>query len=104
MTLSTLGAEGLASAVAGQDTKALTAVPGVGTKGAQRMLLELGSKLPSGGTVPAVNGVGHDVATEAASALVALGYSPVEARRQVAKAEGDTVEAIIRSALSSRAA
>ncbi len=41
-----------------QDTKALTLVPGVGPKGAQKLLIELKGRLgaPTGGVVPAQNG------------------------------------------------
>ena len=43
-----------------QDLKALTLVPGVGPKGAQKLLIELKGRLgaPTGGHVPAQNGVG----------------------------------------------
>ena len=44
--LGTLGADGLARAVAVSDVDALMRVPGIGRKGAQRLVLELAGKLP----------------------------------------------------------
>jgi Holliday junction DNA helicase RuvA len=69
--------EGLRSAVAAQDVTALTRVPGIGRKGAQRIVLELTDRLapPSGAAagVPAAAslGAGHDQVVEA---LVGLGW------------------------------
>lgn len=45
-TLGTLGADGLYRAVASSDVDALMRVPGIGRKGAQRLVLELAGKLP----------------------------------------------------------
>lgn len=47
-TLDTLGLEGVAKAVAGDDLTALCRIPGVGKKLAQRLALELKDKLPAG--------------------------------------------------------
>ena len=44
--LSVMGPEELAAAIANQDAKALTRVPGIGKKGASRIILELENKLP----------------------------------------------------------
>jgi len=69
--------EGLRSAVAAQDVTALTRVPGIGRKGAQRIVLELTDRLapPSGASAgaPAVAGLGagHEQVVEA---LVGLGW------------------------------
>lgn len=73
--LSGLSAQGLAQAVAEQDVVRLNAIPGVGSKTAERLVLELKDKLmplePShGGTPVAANGVMSD----ALSALINLGY------------------------------
>ncbi|HVL98484.1 MAG TPA: Holliday junction branch migration protein RuvA [Egibacteraceae bacterium] len=83
--LGALGADGLHRAVVTEDVGALTVVPGIGRKGAQRMILELREKL--GGLaddagVPAAAGPaanGHDARGEARQALAALGYAPAEA-------------------------
>ena len=82
----TLGAEGLRAAVVTEDITALTAIPGVGKKGAQRMALELQSTLgklpaPSGAPTPpgasATTGEA-DPRAEARQALAALGYAADE--------------------------
>lgn len=85
--LGALGADGLRRAVITEDVTALTVVPGVGKKGAQRMILELREKLgalqePAG--VPAAAGPaanGHDVRGEVREALAALGYNPGEVQQ-----------------------
>jgi len=67
----------LAAAVDAGDTKAFSAVPGVGNRTASRIILELKGKLDlDWGDTPAVGGD-----TDAVDALVALGYSDPEARQ-----------------------
>ena len=104
------GASGdeLARFVADGDTAALTRLPGIGKKTAERIIIELRDKLDDiaplvgggGGASPAVAG---DALSEARNALVALGYKPQEASRMVrAVAEADMeTEDIIRRALNS---
>lgn len=66
-------------AVATEDLAALTRVPGIGRKGAQRMVLELRDRLPAPHPgAAAVEGPAAAVA-EARAALVELGYTPREA-------------------------
>ena len=69
--LGALGAEGVARAIALGDTKAITAAPGVGTKIAQRVVMELKTKAPSvmalAGALSAVT-VPEDDVTEPAPA------------------------------------
>lgn len=86
--LGTLGEEGVRRAVVAEDVTALTVVPGVGRKGAQRMILELRERLGAAGQ--AADGLPGELAgsadpanprAEAAQALVALGYAPNEAAR-----------------------
>ncbi len=89
--------------VTGGDVTALTRIPGVGKKTAERILLELRDRKIAGGDVAVMRG-GHlptDALGEATIALQQLGYKPVEAQRmaQSARGEGDNVEAIIRKAL-----
>ena len=88
------------------DVVALTKIPGIGKKTAERMVVELrdrvdglGITLP--GTRVAPNGAPLDPAGEATVALQQLGYKPAEVTRLVQKvaAEGDTAESIIRKAL-----
>jgi Holliday junction DNA helicase RuvA len=81
VALSIMGAlspEDLARAISQEDTSAIERVPGIGKKGAQRMILELKGKLSdlsSGGTYK-----GHQPPwrEQLTSALVSLGFSPKE--------------------------
>src|SRR4051812_12552921 len=103
--LSGVSTDDLSRLVHAGDVVALTKIPGIGKKTAERMVVELrdrvdavGVRLPStvaGDAMPA------DPVAEATVALQQLGYKPVEASRLVQKvaAEGDTAEAIIRKAL-----
>ncbi|MEW2456696.1 Holliday junction branch migration protein RuvA [Streptomyces albus] len=76
--------DALRTAVAGGDEKALTAVPGIGKKGAQKLLLELKDRLgaPSG-AVPASRGAAAagppGWREQLHAALVGLGYAGREA-------------------------
>jgi Holliday junction DNA helicase RuvA len=87
------------------DVTALTRIPGIGKKTAERMVLELRDRAADfagapGSALPAMPG---DPLAEAITALQALGYKPAEADRMARKAavEGDTAEAIIRKSLQS---
>ena len=99
----------LRRAIALKDTAALTRVPGVGKKTAERLILELKDKIggqPAGEEntdipVSAKRGEEMDPSEEAAMALSALGYDRREAEtavRQVA-APGQTVEEMVKLAL-----
>ncbi|RDJ00331.1 Holliday junction branch migration protein RuvA [Dyella solisilvae] len=88
------------------DVVALTKIPGIGKKTAERMVVELRDRvdglavaLPGASAQGA--GVALDPAGEATVALQQLGYKPAEVTRLVQKvaAEGDTAESIIRKAL-----
>lgn len=91
------------------DVTALTRIPGIGKKTAERMLVELRDKASNmGGSglsfVPSPGAaVPTDPLSEAIVALQQLGYKGIEAQRMAEKAreEGDTAEAIIRKALKS---
>jgi Holliday junction DNA helicase RuvA len=102
--ISALGADGVRRAVLMEDVAALTAIPGVGRKGAQRMVLELRERLGAGpdGDLPAASGTATDPRGEAAQALAALGYAPAEAQRALdAAASGSeaSAEDLVRGAL-----
>lgn len=101
--LSGLDAASLAAAVMGNDLKAFTAVPGIGKKTAERLMVELRDKveaLSGSGSAP-VGTLVQDVAGDAESALIGLGYKPQEAARAIAQVEepGEDVETLIRQAL-----
>jgi Holliday junction DNA helicase RuvA len=87
------------------DVTALTRIPGIGKKTAERMVVELrdrAAEFVGSGTV-AVPGVVADAQSEATIALQQLGYKPAEAARMArdAAAAGDDAAAIIRRALQS---
>ncbi|MGH7050168.1 MAG: Holliday junction branch migration protein RuvA [Acetobacteraceae bacterium] len=86
--LSSLPPADLAQAVATGDRAWLMRAPGVGTKLAQRLLGELrdpAARLP---TLPAPAPPASDVATDAASALVNLGYRRSEVEAALSRAAG----------------
>jgi Holliday junction DNA helicase RuvA len=71
----------LRRAIALDDTARFEAIPGVGRKTAQRVVLELKEKLASAALEPAAGGAPDLVARDA---LVELGYSLVDAERALA--------------------
>lgn len=93
--LTTLTPDDLRIAVLGEDAKAIAKAPGIGSKTAQRVILELKDRLslvPVAGNVsPAAQAISQDsssaVKAEAVQALVALGYSSSEAWKSVGKIE-----------------
>lgn len=101
--LSGVSVEEFARLVQAGDSAALTRIPGIGKKTAERMLLELRDRAADLGRVALPGGAGMlgDPLSEAVSALQALGYKPAEAERMAKKVvvEGDAAPAIIRKAL-----
>jgi Holliday junction DNA helicase RuvA len=113
--LSVLSPEDLVAAIGREDVSRIDAVPGVGPKVAERVVRELRDKVTelrtiaparpwSGDGAAADNGAGDARTEDAVSALVNLGYRPVEARHAVeaaVKANGEaTLEAVIRESLT----
>ncbi|ONH30526.1 Holliday junction branch migration protein RuvA [Pseudofrankia asymbiotica] len=113
--LGVLSPDDVRRAVAEEDLAVLTKVPGIGRKGAQRIVLDLKGKLgpPAGGAAPRAGlGAGasgrimptpRTAAEQVTDALVGLGYSNREAAEAVEAtgdgAEGD-VSALLRAALA----
>lgn len=97
--LGSLAPDGLRRAVASQDVDALTQVPGVGKRGAQRILLELKERLaPHAATAEAP----RSTLAEVREALLGLGYTPAELREvleRVPAGEDVPVEETLRAAL-----
>lgn len=86
--------------VASGDTAALTLVPGVGKKTAERLMIELKSRL----TVPVLPGADRDgdgsIVGAVREALIGLGYSEAEARDALRDApSGTDREDLLRQAL-----
>ena len=89
----------LRRAIALDDTARFEAIPGIGKKTAQRVVLELKEKLGTVTAAPPASG--HVGAREA---LVELGYSVVEAERALATVDPElTVEEQVRQALQEAA-
>ena len=104
-TLAVHDATALRQALAEGDVTALTRVPGIGKRSAERMVLELRDKvglLPGAGAAPAVNG--HAVRGPVVEALVGLGFAvkqAEEATDKVLAADGEaTTSTALRAALS----
>jgi Holliday junction DNA helicase RuvA len=114
IALSILGALSvgeLAAAIARAETNKLTAVPGVGKKTAERIVLELKDKLLapapsilSGGAAPAGRPAARGAKAELLhGALTRMGYRPAEADRAVttlgARVETEPLADLVREAL-----
>ena len=104
--LSGVSVDAFARLVQTADVTALTKIPGIGKKTAERMVVELRDRAADlAGAGGAVHGapVATDPLSEATIALQQLGYKPAEAQKmaKVAAVDGDTPETIIRKALQS---
>ena len=110
--LSTMNAEEFQACVMAEDTVQLTRVPGIGRKTAERLLVEMRDKvdqlLSASGELsvktPQASTHAPDPATDAITALIALGYKPVDATKQIRSLDRDlTSEQMIRAALRNMA-
>lgn len=98
------------------DAKALTRLPGVGKKTAERLIIEMRDRFPHWEapreTLPgfenrpgATSSPRQDPLADAESALISLGYKPAEAARMLVGLEQEpSTEAMIKAALSRRLA
>ena len=114
--ISSLDLSTLANAVRNNDIGMLTKVPGVGKKTAERIMLEMKSRIDE---LAAIGGVAMNVvsidtqptanaiADEAEAALIALGYKPTQAAYAIAQVIAnaqtppETAEILVREALRS---
>jgi Holliday junction DNA helicase RuvA len=112
--LSGMDAQSFAACVQREDVVALTRLPGIGKKTAERLIVEMrdrldrlpGSRAVSAATPrPSGEPVGSSPLEDAVSALVALGYRPVDAARMARAADDGNLgsEEIIRAALKAAA-
>lgn len=97
--------EALRPAIAGGDLAALTKIPGIGKKSAERIVLELKDKVGvvpgAAAPVPTQPAPGNldDDKQQVVDALVGLGWSTKQAQDAVGKIETDTVPAMLKAAL-----
>ena len=113
--LSGMSASQFLASVQHEDVSSLVAMPGIGKKTAERLVVELKDRLAKFGKTQDVNLPSlplegdrgsalvpvNDVREDAASALVALGYKPAQASKMVSGvyADGMDSETVIRDAL-----
>ena len=98
-TLAVYDAAALRQSLADGDVAALTRVPGIGKRGAERMVLELRDKI---GALPAGaggGGMGHPVRGPVVEALVGLGFAVKQAEEACDKVLANEPEASTASAL-----
>jgi holliday junction DNA helicase RuvA len=107
--LSGMDADAFAQCVHAHDIARLVALPGVGKKTAERLVIEMRDRLPDAGvrTIATAGSVSRrlDPVEDAISGLIALGYKPQEASRYVNEIDTDGLrdEDIIRAVLKSLA-
>jgi len=98
----------LVAAITREDVDLISTVPGIGKKTAQKLVIELKEKVAKAYAIkPSDMAIGikgdAPVVSDAISALIALGYSPKEARSTILRSGIDlsagSVEAIIKQAL-----
>ena len=100
--LSGMEAATMVAAIKGNNVAALTRIPGIGKKTAERMVLELRDKLDAFGIAAAV-AVTSPVEEDVVSALVNLGYQRPIAERALARVErsaGESFDGLFRKAMA----
>jgi holliday junction DNA helicase RuvA len=91
----------LVRAIASGDAKRFQAAPGIGKRTAERVIVELREKVGGDLAEATAANVPGDVEprAEAREGLLGLGYSPSEAERLLDRAEGESAEEMIGTAL-----
>jgi Holliday junction DNA helicase RuvA len=105
--LSTLSPDSFCQAILQANLRRLTEVPGIGKRTGERLIVELKDKIaksfvPTGLSQAVGGGSDNQVATEALEALLALGYSTLEAEEALSHVQSDgteSIETVIRRAL-----
>jgi holliday junction DNA helicase RuvA len=109
--LSGMSVDNFLMCIEAQDADMLVRIPGVGRKTAERLLIEMRDRIKNLGQLPGTTlsantlEVQGGAQAEAFSALIALGYKPVEVTRllKAVDASVQTTEEIIRRALQAAA-
>jgi Holliday junction DNA helicase RuvA len=90
----------LLRALAAGDAKRFQAVPGIGKRTAERIIVELREKIAGELDESVAPVAGESGAREEAREdLIGLGYTPLEAERLLASASGETAEELVAAAL-----
>lgn len=90
--LGNVGEEGIISAILHDEWKALTRAPGLGTKLAERIKLELADKIREESLLGKIGKPRTPVFDDVVEALVALGHKRSEAERAASEARKETKE------------
>ena len=97
----------LLRAIAAGDSKRFQAVPGIGKRTAERIIVELREKvageIEGDADAPHPAGDEDDPRSLAREGLLNLGYTPPEAEKLLATAEGESPEELVQAALRSAA-
>lgn len=109
--LSGMSVDNFLMCIEAQDADQLVRIPGVGRKTAERLLIEMKDRIknlgamPGVATAPGTSEPQSGAQAEAFSALIALGYKPIEVTRllKVVDPAVQTTEEIIRRALQAAA-
>lgn len=111
--LSVLSANDIRFAIVSEDVKTISKAPGVGSKTAKRLIIELKDKInledaftDAADITPTAVSVNNQVKREATEALVALGYTASDAAKVLAGieiSEDSDVETILKQALKNMA-
>jgi Holliday junction DNA helicase RuvA len=90
----------LVRAIAAADAPRFQAVPGIGKRTAERIIVELREKVGVAGDEPSITiSRADDPRSTARDGLLGLGYNPLEVEELLAGADGATAEELIASAL-----
>ncbi len=101
--LSALSPDELAQAVTTQDVALISSVPGIGSKTAQRIIVDLAGRLPTEAAASADTAArrgANPAVTEVREALLGMGFSAAETAQAISGASGDTAAELLRSALA----
>ena len=92
--LAVLSPEGVRTAIATDDVKTLTKVPGIGQKGAQRIILELKDRIgaPLGRVTAPVAAASAPWRDQVTQGLIGLGYNAKDADKAVEAVSGEAGE------------